>query len=150
MALHVAYSASSMHNSSHVSSTALMSSRLFVTSSALALFIAGVVLLFDPTIIGITTTPARIVTTLYAAALIGLGFATWIARTGPMGGIYGRAIVSGNFGHAFVGTLSLLRPALATGATGMLQIVLLLYTVLALGWGYLLFWASGIPRTGTP
>ncbi len=125
----------------------MLSSRPFVTCSALALLGGGVVLLFDPQSIGSTSQPTIAITSLYAAALIGLALATWIGRTGPMGGIYGRALVTGNFGHAFIGCLSLLRPAMAAREASVWWAALALYALLAIGWGYLLFWSSGLQRT---
>lgn len=127
-----------------------MPSRPFVTCSALALFAVGVVLLFDPASLGVMTPPATLIVALYAAAVIGLALATWTGRAGPIGGIYGRALTMGNFGHAFIGALSLVRPVLAGRGSGegagLWWGALALYAVLAIGWGYLLFWSSGLQR----
>lgn len=81
-----------------------MSSRPFVTCSALALFAVGIVLLFDPASLGGMPPAARLIVALYAAAVVGLALATWTGRQGPIGGIYGRALI---------GALSLVRPVLA-------------------------------------
>ncbi len=121
-----------------------MAFRPFPTLSAIVLFAVGLVLLFDPSIVGMTSAPAVMIVGLYAAALIGLALATWTGRSGPIGGIYGRALTMGNFGHAFVGALLLLRPVLADGLT-LWSAALALYAALAVGWGYLLFWSSGLP-----
>lgn len=127
-----------------------MSSRPFVTCSALALFAVGVVLLFDPVSLGLMPPAATMIVTLYAAAVIGLALATWTGRAGPIGGIYGRALTMGNFGHAFIGALSLVRPVLAAHGPGVWWGALALYAALAIGWGYLLFWSSGLPRVARP
>ncbi|MGI8510246.1 MAG: hypothetical protein ACR2MQ_13065 [Gemmatimonadaceae bacterium] len=127
-----------------------MSSRPFVTCSALALFAVGVVLLFDPAILGAMPPTATLIVALYAAAVTGLALATWTGRAGPIGGIYGRALTMGNFGHAFIGALSLVRPVLAAHGPVVWWGALALYAALATGWGYLLFWSSGLPRVVSP
>jgi len=114
--------------------------RIAVTAAALALLAAGGALLFAPGLLGLDTPPAQAVAALYAAALIGLGLASWVARASPLGGIYGRALVVGNFAHALVGALALLRPVVgARLAGGTWWGALALYAALAVGWGLLLF-----------
>jgi hypothetical protein len=46
---------------------------------------------------------------LFGGALVGLGAANWMARSSPMGGIYGRAVVIGTQAHFVVGAAALLR-----------------------------------------
>ena len=49
------------------------------------------------------------VASLLGGALVGLGAANWMARSSPMGGIYGRAVVIGTQAHFVVGAAALLR-----------------------------------------
>jgi len=120
---------------------------MFVTLVAVLYLGLGVVILFLPQsvsapVAGIAT--ASLSAQLYGAAILGLGMANWIARQSPLGGIYGRAIVVGNFTHAGAATLVLLRPTIASGSP-KLWMALVVALVLAIGFGWLLFVSSGIP-----
>jgi len=66
-------------------------------------------------------------------------------RGAIVGGVFGRSYVAGNAGHAFVGALTLVKPALAAGAAPVLQISAGIYWLLALIFGYLMFVSS--PRS---
>jgi hypothetical protein len=126
---------------------------MFVTLVAVLYIAGGIVLLFLPESIssagaGLTMSPLS--AQLYGVALLGLGSGSWIARRGPLGGIYGRAIVAGNFTHTSSATMVLLRPTIATGSP-TLWIVLVVALALAIGFGWLLFVSGGIPKpTPTP
>lgn len=119
-----------------------MSSQPFVIAAALVHFTAAGALLFAPGELGFAAPPpARAVAALYAAALLGLGVAAWVARAAPLGGVYGRALVSGHFAHGLAGALALIRPAAAGG--GAWWAALAGYAGLALGWGWLLLRRGG-------
>jgi hypothetical protein len=112
----------------------------FVAAAAATLLAGGAALLFAPDALGLAGPAARAVSALYGAALLGLGAAAWVARAAPLGGIYGRALVVGQFAHALAGALALVRPALGVG--GPLWGALALYAGLAAGWGRLLLGAG--------
>jgi hypothetical protein len=119
---------------------------LFVTIVAVLYLGLGVVILFLPQsvsapVAGIAV--ALLSAQLYGAAVLGLGLANWIARRSPLGGIYGRALVVGNFTHAGAAMLVLLRPAIAAGSP-RLYAALVVALVLAIGFGWLLFASDGI------
>jgi len=123
---------------------------MFVTLVAVLYLGLGVVILFLPQsvsapVAGIAT--ASLSAQLYGAAILGLGMANWIARRGPLGGIYGRAVVTGNFVHAGTATLVLLRPTIASGSP-KLWIALGVALLLAIGFGWLLFASDGIAEGG--
>lgn len=92
---------------------------LFVTLVAVLYLGLGVVILFLPQSVSAPVAGIAIASLsaqLYGAAVLGLGGANWIARRSPLGGIYGRALVVGNFTHAGAATLVLLRPTIASGS----------------------------------
>jgi hypothetical protein len=123
-------------------------SSLFVTLVAVLYLGFGVVILFLPQsvsapVAGIAV--ASLSAQLYGTAVLGLGMANWIARRSPLGGIYGRALVTGNFIHAGTATLVLLRPTIASGSP-KLWTAFVVALLLAIGFGWLLFVSGGIPE----
>lgn len=121
---------------------------LFVTLVAVLYLGFGVVILFLPQsvsapVAGIAV--ASLSAQLYGAAVLGLGVANWIARRSPLGGIYGRALVTGNFIHAGTATLVLLRPTIASGSP-KLWTALGVALLLAIGFGWILLVSGGIPE----
>jgi hypothetical protein len=123
---------------------------VFVTLVAVLYLGLGVVILFLPEsvsahVAGIAV--ASLSAQLYGAAVMGLGATNWIARRSLLGGIYGRALVTGNFIHAGAATLVLLRPTIASGSP-RLWIAFAVALLLAIGFGWLLFVSGGIPKAG--
>ena len=80
---------------------------------------------------------------LVGGALFGLGAANWMARSSPMGGIYGRAIVLGTQVHFVVGAAALLRTAARAGASPGALALTAFYVLGAVLYSYLLF-ARGV------
>jgi hypothetical protein len=80
---------------------------------------------------------------LLGGALVGLGAANWMARSSPMGGIYGRAIVLGTQVHFVVGGAALLRHVARTPASAGELAVTAFYVLGAALYSYLLF-ARGV------
>ena len=122
----------------------------FVTLVPVLYFCLGLVMLFLPestSAAGAGLAMAPLSAQLYGVAILGLGSANWIARHGPLGGIYGRAIVAGNFTHAGAATLVLLRPTIASGSP-TLWTALGVAIALAIGFGWLLFASDGIAEGG--
>jgi hypothetical protein len=76
---------------------------------------------------------------LYGAALFGLAITSWVARTMLLGGIYGKAVVAGGFGHALVGVFALLHAVRAASGNSFLWLVCALYAMLAIAFGTLMF-----------
>jgi hypothetical protein len=81
---------------------------------------------------------------LYGAALFGLALTSWFARTMLLGGIYGKAIVAGGFGHALVGVFALIHALRASSTNSLLWGACALYALLAMGFGYLMFGPSPV------
>jgi hypothetical protein len=76
---------------------------------------------------------------LYGAALFGLAIIAWFARTMLLGGIYGRAIVVGGFAHALVGVFALFHAVRALPANGWIWGAFIVYAMLAIWFGTLMF-----------
>ncbi|MEZ4701736.1 MAG: hypothetical protein R2834_15465 [Rhodothermales bacterium] len=87
---------------------------------------------------------SHLVVALWGAALIGFGAMNWTARSLPLGGIYGRAVVAGNQAHSFVGAMVLLNAAYTHAGNAPVVALLVLYLILAAAFSYLLFRASGL------
>lgn len=81
------------------------------------------------------------VPSLLAALWLGSAAMTWTARGSLLGGVYGRAVVTGNQVHFFIGALSLLNYRFALSAPGALAL-LAFYVAGAGFYTYVLFWAS--------
>ena len=83
-----------------------------ITFYAAFLLLAGITLLFAPNEIGALTSQTAaghaLFVQLLGAAFIGFAASNWIVRHSPVGGIYGRAAVIGNFAFSIVGALALL------------------------------------------
>lgn len=116
----------------------------FMTGAAVIYLASGVALIVAPGLFlprpvsANSTDVASLLAQLYGVALLGLGVATWIAKRSPIGGIYGRALVAGNFANAVAATLVLARPAVAGSLTGV-RVALVVAALLAVGFTVLLF-----------
>ncbi|MBL7980346.1 MAG: hypothetical protein JNL52_00915 [Flavobacteriales bacterium] len=89
-----------------------MNSRSLLTSSALFLALVGLALTFAPAeVLGTTNEQYTVIGQLLGAALCGAACINWMARSAPMGGIYGRPLASGNLVHFLVGGLALVKVA---------------------------------------
>lgn len=75
---------------------------------------------------------------LLGAAQIGWAMTNWMARESMFGGIYGRPLVVGNLLHFFAGGSALLKSSLL-GSSRAVLLVAVVYAVLAIGFGWLLF-----------
>lgn len=127
----------------------------FMEATAIVLAAAALALIFAPELVlarfAIEPVPAAIpLAELYGAALFGLAITSWIARTMLLGGIYGKAVVTGGFGHALVGALALLHAVRASSGNAFLWAVCALYALLAIAFGTLMFGRGpAAPRAST-
>jgi hypothetical protein len=118
-----------------------------MTVSAMVLGGAALALLFAPDVVlpavgAPATSVTLVVAQLYGAALAGIASATWVARRALLGGIFGRAVVTGGATHGIVGALTLVRGVFAhhTQPISLLVwVALVVYCVLACGFGALMF-----------
>ena len=125
-----------------------MSSRHLMIASAALLAALGLLLSFAPeetlAYLGQPATGAVPVLLQLAGALY-LGFAVmnWTAKGSVLGGIYGRAIVLGNFLHFTMGALALLKAAIDPGFGTIVWVLTGIYAVFALLFGRMLFTHPG-------
>lgn len=116
----------------------------FMEVTAIVLGAAALALIFAPELVlarfAIEPVPAAIpLAELYGAALFGIAITSWIARTMLLGGIYGKAVVAGGFGHALVGALALVHAVRASSGNAFLWGACVLYGLLAIAFGMLMF-----------
>jgi hypothetical protein len=120
--------------------------------STAVLATCGIVTLFAPEVflsaIGMANITPHWPMQLLAAAWLALAIFDWMTMGFTMGGIYGRPVVMTNFTHYFVGALSSLRPALATGRPGPIGVTLI-FGIFAVAYGLLLFASPSGPGAAT-
>ena len=128
----------------------------FMEATAIVLGVAALSLIFAPELalarLSMAPTPATsTLAQLYGAALFGLAMTSWLARTMLLGGIYGKAVVTGGFAHALVGVFALLHTLRASNGNALVWGACAVYALLAIGFGTLMFGrgpaspASGVP-----
>ena len=119
-----------------------MNTRLLQTVSMAILGVCGVVGLFAPEVLLSAISMAFVTphwpVQLLASAWLGLAMLNWSTRGFTLGGILGRPVVLANFAHYFVAAMSTVRPVLAGGRPGPM-VVLVVFGLLAVAYGYLLF-----------
>lgn len=122
----------------------MINSRYLMIASALVLAAMGLVLSFAPAealayIDRSNTGGMPIILQLVGALYLGFAFTNWTAKGMVLGGIYGRAIVLGNFLHFTMGALTLLRTVINAPNGPIFLATTLIYVVFAIGFGLLLF-----------
>lgn len=127
------------------------STRWTMIASASILLAHGIVLLFAPEylfkLFDFNIGPEGSVTAqLFGAALIGFGLMNWTARGLVLGGVYGRALVYGNFAHSLVGFFVGIREGLNGLSNEYFWIEVVLYLVFAVVFGLMLF-RGPVPQT---
>lgn len=80
-----------------------------------------------------------IIIQIMGALYFGFALTNWIAKDSIIGSIYSRPLSLGNFTHFTVAAFALIKYEMANGFRGWLFIAMLAYTVLAIGFGYLIF-----------
>ncbi len=121
-----------------------MNTRILMAFSSTLLALLGLALSFAPhefllSLGAPATAPLPVLLQLAGAAYLGFAFTNWLARGSIIGGIYARPLSVGNFVHFLSGSLALFKFALADGLQPLLIAVLIGYTLLAIGFGYLVF-----------
>jgi hypothetical protein len=121
-----------------------------LTVTALLLGLAGLAALLaaDALLAGVTAPPTSLLPALMqllGALYFAFALVNWTARDSAFGGIYGRPVGLGNFAHFTVGALALVKVVASGGASALVIGALLVYTALAVIFGWLLFVARGLP-----
>jgi len=90
------------------------------------------------------TNPLPVITQLMGVLYLSFAFTNWTAKDSLIGGIYSRPISLGNFTHFIVGALVLTKYHLSGGVNTPLLVVLIVYAIFAIIFGWLVFVHSGI------
>ncbi|MFT5642137.1 MAG: hypothetical protein ACI9A7_002246 [Cyclobacteriaceae bacterium] len=120
----------------------MMNAKLIVTLNASFLGILGVLLTFLPEEISQILeleAPTSLIFSLLGAAYFAMAMTNWTARGSILGGIYGRAIVIGNFTHFSIAGLMLIKIQLANTDSLYLWPISIGFVLSALVFGYLFF-----------
>ena len=120
-----------------------------MTSSSLVLGLAGLFALFAPDVLLAMlsvpmTNPLSMLIQLLGALYFSFALMNWTAKDSIIGGIYARPISLGNFAHFFSGTLLIARYLLSNGFNGSILLLLVVYTIFAALFYWLVFRATGI------
>lgn len=121
-----------------------MSSKQLVALSVLVYGLFGFALLFMPQELlalneSAAAPHAALLAQFLGAALLGFAAMNWMARGSILGGIYGRAVMNGNFTFAFISALLAVRPLLAPAPPLWLWVYGVASIALAAAFGYLMF-----------
>jgi hypothetical protein len=73
---------------------------------------------------------------LAGALYIGFALMNWMAKTVLIGGIYARPLAIGNFAHFMIGALGLIKYALSNGASPVIWVIAVIYSIFAVLFGY--------------
>lgn len=121
-----------------------MNSRRLMIASAAVMTAIGLVLSFAPeeALVYFQRSEAGAVPVmmqLTGALYLGFAFTNWTAKGSVLGGIYGRAIVMGNFLHFTMGALALLNVGIGDTGGPLIRALSAVYLVFAVWFGRTLF-----------
>ena len=125
-----------------------MNTKLLMIVSSILLGLAGTIGLFAPQEVLAAlhmpvAQPLPLVIQLLGAFYCSFALTNWIAKESTIGGIYARPTSLGNFAHFTVGTLALAKYQIADEASPLLLVVLSVYAIFAILFGWLVFVHSG-------
>lgn len=126
-----------------------MNTKILMTTSSLVLGLAGLFALFAPenllAMLGVPmVNPLSVLIQLMGALYFSIALMNWTAKDSIIGGIYARPISLGNFAHFFSGTLLLAKYVLSNGFNVSILLMLVVYTIFASLFYWLVFRATGI------
>jgi hypothetical protein len=128
-----------------------MNTKIIMTSSAIILGIAGILLIFLPDeiaalIVRSSDLYLRLLFQILGALYFGFAMLNWMARDSAIGGIYNRPVTVANLSHFAIGALALIKEIMADHQPSLLFLVMtLLYMAFAVSFGALLFTHPGAP-----
>jgi hypothetical protein len=125
-----------------------MNTKVLLAGSSILLGLVGIIALFAPQEVLAAlhvpvTQPLPLVIQLIGAFYCSFALTNWTAKDSTIGGIYARPTSLGNFAHFTVGALALAKYHIADEATPLLLVVLSVYAILAILFGWLVFVHSG-------
>ncbi len=120
-----------------------MNTKLLMIASSVFMGLIGIALIFSPNEVleMLGQVPDEIQTlTLQLTGALYFGFAitNWTAKANLIGGIYSKPLSLGNFTHFFIGGVTLVKASL-NNATVSIYILTIIYILLAILFGYVLF-----------
>ena len=132
-----------------------MNTRILMMASSVAMGLVGLAASFAPAeLLGAlhvaTTEPLPVIIQLSGALYVAFALANWTAKDSLIGGIYARPLSLGNLVHFMVGALALGKHEAAAGFRGPLVVVLALYAIFAVGFGWLVFGRGAACAVNTP
>src|SRR5882672_9965900 len=119
-----------------------MNTKLLMSSSAIVLGIAGIILSFFPLEFATFFKMAEtniVVLQLLGGLYFGFAMLNWAAKANLTGGIYSRPVAIGNLTHYVIGGLALLKFATHNITATYIWIAVILYLVFAILFGFVLF-----------
>jgi hypothetical protein len=122
-----------------------MNTKILMTSSAIILGIAGIILTFmNEEILGYlgfpNHKPLQFLVQIIAALYFGFGMLNWMTKTSIIGGIYNRPIATANFTHFFIGGLALIKGLISNPALHyIIWIIAVIYLTFGAAFGFILF-----------
>ena len=121
-----------------------MNTKVLMTASSLALGLAGLAASFAPTELlralgSPAPEPVPVLIQLLGGAYLALALANWTAKGSLIGGIYARPLSLANSVLFITGALALAKQQFSHGASTPLLAFLIVYTVFAVGFGWLVF-----------
>ena len=115
-----------------------MDTKILMITSALLLGLSGIILLFFPQEVShsLNLNEANsIFFQIFGSLYLGFGLLNWSAREILFGGVYGRAVLSGNFTHFTIGAFALIKWQLLYNYFGYIWILTILYFLFAVLFG---------------
>ena len=122
-----------------------MNTKVLMTTSAVSLLTAGIILTFLPDEILKyadleNTRPLQLLLQIIGALYFGFGMLNWMIKSGLIGGIYNRPIAVANFTHFFIAGLALIKGIIAIpDLPNTIWIVSCIYMIFAISFGIVLF-----------
>ena len=132
-----------------------MTTRTLLIISAAFMAILGVGTLFLPqevlAYLGIPTQGAMLVLVqLFGAHYIAFALLNWLAKDTLFGGIYQRPAAMANFAHFMIGALVLIKGLFGGQVPANLWVVCSIYGLLAVWFGFLIFFGAPVPPNAAP
>ena len=122
-----------------------MNTNVLMTTSAVSLLTAGIILTFLPDEILKyayleNTRPLQLLLQIIGALYFGFGMLNWMNKSSLIGGIYNRPVAVANFTHFFIAGLALIKGIMANpDLPKTIWIVSCVYLIFAISFGIVLF-----------
>jgi hypothetical protein len=131
-----------------------MNTKLLMVTSSLALALAGIVTSFAPAELlralgSPAAEPAPVLIQLLGGAYVAFALTNWTAKDNMIGGIYSRPLSLGNGVHFLAGSLALAKQQISQGVSLPLMVVLVVYSIFAVCFLWLIFGRGAACKVGT-